>query len=125
MNAHGLERPTKDIDLLVEDSPENIARTKKGLGILADNAAAEMADDDVRRYSVVRIADEIVVDLLGRACGMTYGEALEDHETFELEGVRIPVVSARTLIRTKQTPRPSDAADVAFLTGRLSDPKKR
>ncbi len=124
MNAHGLARPTKDIDLLVEDSPENIAQTKKGLGILADNAAAGMADDDVRKYSVVRVADEVVVDLLGRACGVTYGEALEDHETFEIDGVWIPVVSVRTLIRTKRTLRPSDAADIAFLTGSLSEPKE-
>jgi hypothetical protein len=32
--AHGLERPTKDIDLLVDDSPENISRVKEALGVL-------------------------------------------------------------------------------------------
>ncbi|MGH9367518.1 MAG: hypothetical protein ACRD3M_07575 [Thermoanaerobaculia bacterium] len=58
MNAYGLLRPTKDIDLLIDDSPENVAKVKKALGILADNAAAEMADNDVREYSVVRVADE-------------------------------------------------------------------
>jgi len=42
--AHGASRFTKDIDLLVDDAPENIARVKQGLSILADNAAAEVSD---------------------------------------------------------------------------------
>lgn len=40
--AHDATRFTKDIDLLVDDSPENVARVKQGLGVLADNAAAEV-----------------------------------------------------------------------------------
>lgn len=43
--AHGASRFTKDIDLLVDDAPENIARVKRGLAILADNAVAEVAAD--------------------------------------------------------------------------------
>lgn len=34
--AHGLGRPTKDIDFLVDDSPDNVARVKAGLAVLAD-----------------------------------------------------------------------------------------
>ena len=68
MIAHGASRFTKDIDLLVDDSPENVARVKHGLGILADNAAAEVADSDVRDHTVVRVVDEVVIDLMGRAC---------------------------------------------------------
>ncbi len=123
--AHGLERPTKDIDLLVDDSPENISRVKEALGVLEDNAAAEMADDEVKKYSIVRVADEIVVDLLGRACGVTYADAERDAGMYELDGVRIPLVSPRTLIRTKQTGRPSDAADREFLEGVLSEREDR
>lgn len=76
--AHGLVRPTKDIDLLIDDSPENVSRVKKGLRILADNAAAQVDDDDVRIYNVVRVADEVVVDLMGRACGLDYAAVLAD-----------------------------------------------
>lgn len=60
--AHGGARTTRDIDLLVDDSPENIARVRSGLRILADHAAEEVGDQDVRRYTVVRVADEVVVD---------------------------------------------------------------
>jgi len=117
--AHGAGRFTKDIDLLVEDSPENVARVKRGLAVLADNAAADVADEDVRQHVVVRVADEVVVDLMGRACGVGYEEAARDAELIERQGVSIPVASPRTLIRLKDTPRPQDALDRAYLEGVL------
>jgi hypothetical protein len=115
--AHGAGRFTKDIDLLVEDSPENVARVRRALSILEDDAAAEVADTDVREHVVVRVADEILVDLMGRACGLDYEAAAEDAEAIDLGGVVVPVASPRTLIRTKDTARPQDAIDRAFLEG--------
>ena len=123
--AHGAGRFTKDIDLLVDDTPENVARLKRGLSVLADNAAAEVADDDVRNHTVVRVADEVVVDLMGRACGLGYAEASADAETVERDGVRIPIASPATLIRLKDTPRPQDAIDRAFLEGVLRQRHRR
>lgn len=117
--AHGAGRFTKDIDLLVEDSPANVARVKRGLAVLADNAAAEVGDEDLRQHVVVRVADEVVVDLMGRACGVGYDEAACDAEIIEREGVPIPVASPRTLLRLKDTPRPQDALDRAYLEGVL------
>ena len=117
--AHGAGRFTKDIDLLVEDSPGNVARVKRGLAVLADNAAAGVTDEDVRQHVVVRVADEVVVDLMGRACGVGYEEAARDAELIERQGVSIPVASPRTLIRLKDTPRPQDALDRAYLEGVL------
>lgn len=117
--AHGAGRFTKDIDLLVEDSPGNVARVKRGLAVLADNAAAGVGDEDVRQHVVVRVADEVVVDLMGRACGVGYEEAARDLELLERQGVSIPVASPRTLIRLKDTPRPQDALDRAYLEGVL------
>ena len=115
--AHGAGRFTKDIDLLIDDAPENVARVKRALAVLPDNAAAEVAEDDVRNHAVVRVADEVVVDLMGRACGVGYAEAAGDAETFERNGVAIPIASPSTLLRLKDTPRPQDAIDRAFLEG--------
>jgi len=123
--AHGAGRFTKDIDLLVDDEPGNVARVKRALSVLADNAAAEVADDDLERFTVVRVADEVVVDLMGRACGLGYGEAAGDAETIERDGVRIPVASPATLLRMKNTPRPQDAIDRAFLEGVLRERASR
>jgi hypothetical protein len=113
--AHGGARTTKDIDLLVDASPENVTRVKQALRILEDRAVEEVADTDVARYAVVRVADEIVVDLMAVACGIDYGDAVRDARRITIEGVTIPVASPGTLIRTKNTVRPSDAADCRYL----------
>lgn len=113
--ARGLERPTKDIDLLVDSTPENVERIKRALAVLPDNAAREVGADEVERYDVIRVADEIVVDLMAKACGVTWEDAIGDSEILELDGVEIPIASLETLIRTKQTVRPHDAADREFL----------
>ena len=123
--AHGAGRFTKDIDLLVDDAPPNVARVKLALAVLADNAVSEVAEDDLLRYVVVRVADEVIVDLMGRACGLSYEEASSDAETIERGGVVIPVPSPATLIRMKDTPRPQDAIDRAFLEGVLREREAR
>lgn len=112
---HGGERTTKDIDLLVDPEPDNVARLKKALSVLEDDAAAEIELDDLKRYAVVRVADEVMVDLLRAACGVTWAEARGSAKIVDLDGTRVVVADKRTLIRTKQTIRPSDAADRAWL----------
>lgn len=118
---HGFVRATKDIDLLVEASPENVQRVKRALAVLPDHAAELIEDDEVRKYSVVRIADEVVVDLLENACGIDYDEARPGIERIEVEGVEIPVASKELLIRMKDTVRPSDHQDVEYLRLRLRE----
>lgn len=112
---NGYVRATKDIDFLVNPSIENIQKIKKALSSLPDNAAASMKDDDVANYTVVRVADEYVVDLLAKACGIDYGEAKKEMEVYEIEGVEIPVAKRELLIRLKDTIRSSDKMDVEFL----------
>ncbi|MES1244321.1 MAG: hypothetical protein ABUT39_22130 [Acidobacteriota bacterium] len=119
---HGFVRSTKDVDLLVDPSEENIRSVKRALATLPDNAAALLEDDEVLRYPVVRVADEIVVDLLASACGIDYEEAARTGiETFRIQGVEIPVASKELLIRMKNTVRESDALDVRFLRMRIEE----
>jgi hypothetical protein len=113
--AHGGARTTKDVDLLIDPSPDNVAKLREALQVLEDKAINEVADGDVTRYSVVRVADEIVVDLMAAACGVDYAEASQDAVTVLFGDVPVPVASPQTLIRTKRTLRPSDAADRQFL----------
>jgi hypothetical protein len=113
--AHGGARTTKAIDLLIDAAPENVARVREALQILEDKAVNDVDDEDVARYSVVRVADEIVVDLMATACGVDYADACRDAVAIDFGDVSIPVASPQTLIRTKNTIRPSDAADRQFL----------
>ena len=120
--AHGAGRTTKDIDFLVSAAPENIEKIKSALSVLADNAAAEIDADDVAKYSVVRIADEVIVDLMAKACNIGYEEAIADADELVLDNVRVPLASKKTLILTKNTSRPSDQADRNFLQSLLDEP---
>jgi hypothetical protein len=117
--AHGGARTTKDIDLLIDSSPENIARVRSALGVLEDNAVAEVKDDDVERYTVVRVADEVVVDLMALACGIDYAQAILDAVRIPYGDTHLTVASPATLIRTKDTIRPQDAMDRAYLESLL------
>jgi hypothetical protein len=113
--THGAVRTTKDIDFLVDPSPENVARIKSALSILEDNAAAEIVESDLARYTVVRVADELLIDVMAEACGVSYMDASQDSETVVVQGTSVPRASKRTLLRTKRTVRPSDEIDRRFL----------
>ena len=57
---------------------------------LPDQAIRELGEDDLRDYVVVRVADEIVVDLTTSTCGIAYLEASHSVETISIDGVPIP-----------------------------------
>ncbi|HEY7214265.1 MAG TPA: hypothetical protein VIC28_06525 [Thermoanaerobaculia bacterium] len=123
---HGFVRATKDVDFLVDSSEANIQAVKRAMSTLPDNAAALLADDEIQRYQVVRVADEIVVDLLGSACRINYEEAVAAGlDTFTIQGVPIPVANKELLIRMKDTIRESDAVDVRFLLMRIEEERGR
>ena len=116
----GFLRATEDIDLLLETSRQNQARVLKALEILPDQAVLEMNEDDLDAYQVVRIADEIVVDLMLSACGVGYDDAVSEIEFVVIQGVPIPFASAKLLLRTKQTYRDKDIPDRIFLEQKLA-----
>jgi hypothetical protein len=120
----GYLRATEDIDLLLDGDPENQARVKKALETLPDKAILELGNDDLRAYTVVRVSDEILVDLMTAACGIDYAEASMSIEIAEIEGVSIPFVSAPLLLRMKQTHREKDADDCIFLHRKIAESAK-
>ena len=114
--AAGMPRTTGDLDILIDIAPENEARVFKALEILADKAVLELDPGDVKKYTVVRVADEVMVDLMHAACGVDYGAASRDVVIREIDGVSIPFASPRLLWRMKApTRREKDAPDLLFL----------
>lgn len=118
---HGFLRATEDIDLLVEDSLENQRRIKQALEILPDKAIRELGEEDLRNYLVVRVADDVLVDLMLSACGIRYEEAQAGAEIVTVHGVPIPFASARLLLRMKQTIREKDHLDRMFLERKIQE----
>lgn len=125
INYHGYIRATEDIDILVAADLENQKRTKRALEVLPDKAIRELGDDDFRDYIVVRVADEILVDVMTAACGVEFEEASAGIEWATFEGVAIPFATPELLLRLKQTVRESDVADRIFLHRRIAERKAK
>lgn len=117
----GYSRTTEDIDLLIEATPDNEARVIQSLLILPDQAARDLKPGDIDQYTVVRVGDEVLVDLMKSSCGVTYMEAIHDALVVEVEGVPIPFASPRALWRMKQTVREKDIPDRLFLRQLLEE----
>jgi len=111
----GFPRLTTDLDLLIDASAENEAKVFEALRCLPDKAVDQLDPGDVNRFNVVRVGDEVTVDLMKSGCGVEYAEAIKDAVYSDVEGVRIPFASPRTLWRMKQTHRDKDIPDRVFL----------
>jgi predicted nucleotidyltransferase len=111
----GFVRATEDIDLLVETSTANEKAVLQAVAMLPDHAASELIPGDIAKYEVIRVADEIVVDLMSRACGIDYDHAVSQIQFVQTGGVTIPFASRELMIRLKQGPRPKDQMDRQFL----------
>lgn len=115
IRAAGFTRNTMGVDLLVETGAANEQRVIQGMMILPDQAAREIKPGEVEEFGVVRVADEILVDLMKSGCGVDYAEAIKDANWHDIEGVKIPFASPATLWRMKQTHREKDIPDRMFL----------
>lgn len=125
MIQQGYLRATEDIDLLLEESRDNIDRVRNALEFLPDKAIREMSAQDLENFTVVRVADSIIVDLMLRTCGISYEEAKDEVEWAEIDGHNIPFASAGLLIRMKQTGREKDRLDLLFLREKTGAGRRR
>ena len=120
MVLHGFNRGTEAIDLLVDRTAENIACLREALSILPDNAVRDVRDSDIEEYEVVRVADEVVVDLMGSACGIRLEEAEAEIDWREIEGVRTAgrAIQSVTALATRHPSRPAVAKFVRIWSAR-------
>jgi hypothetical protein len=116
IRAAGYMRRTGDIDLVIDAAIKNEAKVYEALEIFSDKAVRQLDPGDVAKYIVVRIADEVLVDLMRSASGIDYGEASQHVVVREVDGVPIPFASPHLLWRMKRhTHREKDAGDLVFL----------
>lgn len=115
INRLGLVRATEDIHLLIARDRANQALVKRALEILPDRAIRELGDEDIAEWVVVRVNDDITIDLMTEACGVRFEDAAGGIETEVVDGVPIPFAGPALLLRLKQGPREKDRADRSFL----------
>jgi hypothetical protein len=85
---------------------------------MEDHAAAELTPRDLLENVVVKIADEVEVDISTHAWKVSYLDAIPTAMETVVDGVRIPYLGLDSLIASKETYRERDQADL-FLLRRL------
>lgn len=113
VRLNGFVRATEDIDILLPSSVENGRRVIRALDFLAsskdlDPAWFEVPPGDPEN---IRIADDLLIDLLFAANGQTY-ETLRDHiRTLHVDGVEVRTLDIEGLLKTKTDYRDKDRID--------------
>ena len=115
--VHGRPRATGDLDLWVDATPENAARTMRALQAfgapLADLREADLATPGV--VFQIGIAP-VRIDILTSVSGVSFGEAWPARVAAEFAGVDVPVIGRAHLIANKRAlGRPRDVVDVQEL----------
>ena len=109
--AHGYQRATTGIDVLVRPTSETGQRVKDALMVLPDRAAKDLEPAWFEEGENIRVADAFVVDIMLNANGQTFETLHKYAQTIELDGIPVKTVNLEGLLLTKQTLREKDVAD--------------
>jgi hypothetical protein len=112
---HGVVRATKDVDILLEPSIKNVRRALNALEELPFRVAGDLDPADVAAKPLTIIGDNPRVDLLTLAWSVRYADAAPGALSAQIDGITVPYADLETLIRSKQTGRLQDRADVESL----------
>ena len=115
MQLWGTSRATRDIDILIDPTLDNVERVLRALSRLPFGVAASIDAHDVLRRAVTMIGDTPNVDVLTRAWNLHWAEAETSLTVFMVDGVPVPTVSLAHLIESKRTGRTQDQADIEVI----------
>lgn len=113
VRMNGFLRLTEDIDVLLPRSIENGRRVIKSLNFLdsARDLDPEWFDPPVDEPENIRVADDLLIDLLFAANGETF-ESLKPHmRRVDLDGTEIVTLDIDGLLKTKTAYRDKDKID--------------
>jgi hypothetical protein len=117
--AHGVPRMTRDLDILVEPSPENARRVWRALA----DFGAPLETLKIRE-SDLGILDTIVqlglppwrIDIMTSISGVSFAEAWEGRMNDAMLGVQVAFIGRDAFLRNKRASgRAKDLGDVAAL----------
>lgn len=126
--AHGFNRFSEDIDILVNPTIENSRRWIVALSKLPDGATRELLESpDVfaeDKLYAIRVNDEFTVDVMPSIAGHSW-ESMQPHViTMEIDGVPVRILDLPGLLKTKQGLRPKDQMDAAVIEAAIEALKR-
>lgn len=115
---HGLPRFTMDMDFFIKMVKQNVHKLRKALNsIFGDSDIEEITFDELAKYPVIRYGtpNGFHIDIMAQLGEAATYEDLE-YEIMEVQGQKIRVATAETLLKLKEgTIRPEDTGDALFL----------
>jgi hypothetical protein len=127
--AHGFNRFSEDIDILVNPAADNSQKWIVALGRLPDGACKELANEqDVfaeDKLYAIRINDEFTIDVMPSISGLSWEEMKPHVMATTIDGVPLRLLDLAGLLKTKQGVRPKDQMDAAVLARALEAGKKQ
>jgi hypothetical protein len=116
---NGFVRTTDDVDILVDNSPDNIERLTRCLADFGEGHGAKLTVDDLTdEPGAIRIQESFDLDIFVRMNGKTLADLSSwiSYHTLKT-GTRIPFLKAEGLIETKRSSaREKDRVDIGVLT---------
>ena len=123
VRLNGFVRATEDVDVLLKPGRSNGERTIRALGFLASAAELDPAWFEPQPHGDVeniRVADDLLVDLLFAANGETFETLQPFVRELQIEGVTVKLLNIEGLLRSKTDYREKDILDKSVLR-RLRD----
>jgi predicted nucleotidyltransferase len=116
---HGHPRATKDLDVLVRATSANAKAVYRALAAFgAPLSAFEVSEDDFASYDgVLQMGvPPLRIDIINRADGITFDEAIAEGAHLEIDGRTIPIIGRSALLKNKRASgREQDLADLKIL----------
>lgn len=113
VRLNGFLRATEDIDILLPSSMENGERVIRALNFLPSAKELDPAwfESNAEDPENIRIADDLLIDLLFAANTQTY-ESLQPHvRTLTVDSIEIKTLDIEGLLKTKTEYRDKDLID--------------
>jgi predicted nucleotidyltransferase len=118
--AHGYQRATTDIDIMVKGTIEVGEKMKSALMVMPDQVAKDIEPAWFNEGKNIRVADAYIVDIMLNANGQTYDTLKQYAQTIDLDGVKVSTVNLEGLLLTKRTVREKDQADCIVIEQALA-----
>jgi predicted nucleotidyltransferase len=114
---HGRPRTTKDIDVLLDGSADNLERAADSLERFGAPPVVVRGVRTMQENDIVYMGQPpLRIDFLRRVDGVATVTILSNASTLEVDGARVRVISLDDLIANKRAAgRPQDLIDAEFL----------
>jgi predicted nucleotidyltransferase len=125
VSLHGFPRMTTDIDILLRNSPENLARFANAMRDWGDGLGADLTADELQGPGCVRIVEDFPLDVFTLLNGKPYEYFDAAAVKYVLVGkVEVRCLAIADLIELKKaTLREKDELDVAALRRLQASPE--